>query len=261
MPLNQNASCPFNYNLLSREGSYNQVFKSSTKHLYIDKIGLSHYGFFVHKKPKDISNELSNPKRAIFIWRKINPDLPCKKTINGWITPFIEGQQASDIEIALELVSIYQRSRYIILDACSPKNFIKRDDRVICVDVDAAYISGGLMAKEFIESWAKDYQQFWRIYQNTYPITIQIIKNLLYLDCQLNTHTISNQYLNYQTISYLSSLRLQNFPLRLRHLRYIYGEAQHRQQMLHNNLPIISGEDTTLGAYIQNQYQIKQGLQ
>ena len=114
------------------EGSFNFAYLSPDQ-----KTVLKIPKHFSEDKPTDA------PKRAVRLWNELNPQYEQASVVNtgfgvGWICPFVAGKQASSTEIHLALIDIYNASGRIVLDALSPKNFLKIDEEVICIDVGFA---------------------------------------------------------------------------------------------------------------------------
>jgi hypothetical protein len=89
------------------------------------------------------------PERSIKLWNEINnhPELPPavayidteNPSMNGWTCPLIKGKNASDSEISMALLDVFNRSGRIVIDAYVPGNFIKSEKGpVVCVDIGMA---------------------------------------------------------------------------------------------------------------------------
>src|SRR3989338_631154 len=92
-------------------------------------------------------DKTDTPERSVRLWNTINPDIPPPARLEqtekgvGWVCPFIKGKQASDKEMSIALIDIYNKTGRIIVDATAPKNFVKLPfprSRVVCVDVGMA---------------------------------------------------------------------------------------------------------------------------
>jgi hypothetical protein len=85
------------------------------------------------------------PERSVRLWNEINPDLEPEATListemgDGWACPFIKGVQASDHEMSVALIDIFNRTGRIVVDATAPENFIKTPSgKVVCIDIGMA---------------------------------------------------------------------------------------------------------------------------
>lgn len=192
---------------------------NNTKWIYLGKGAFNHVavskkpftignytGFWVYKRQPHTS-ECSNPSRAVKKWNAINPSLPAYKVNNGWIAPYVEGKQASDLQIAKKLVEIYQRTRNIILDAFVKKNMRECAGEAVCVDVDYA-INRSSFEDEEIPLRLEDLELIFDGYKEFgYVQSTAIIENLYYLESKIRGSRIDNQLLNFKVISYLTYFR------------------------------------------------------
>ena len=122
--------------------------------------------------------------------------------------PFIDGRQATDAEIAHKLVEIYRAHRRIVVDACSPMNFITdKKGQVHCIDVDQAVapdspvshrIHQELIAFGDPESVMNEYWD--DCAEKGMPKTVQTIKALLYLEQQLPQPLIRDCYITPEVV-------------------------------------------------------------
>jgi hypothetical protein len=178
--------------------------------------------FKVQHSDGDISDA---PERSVRLWNLINsevyPDRPAKiHTVHmgggelktGWICPYIEGVQANDDEISATLLSIFNQTGRIIVDATAPKNFLRTPSgQIICVDIGLAielerreeasrsleHMSDGKPPRALTRKRSETSLSVWDEYKNTYndcffvsdlariyPKTTSIIKALLYIKMQ-----------------------------------------------------------------------------
>lgn len=175
------------------KGSYNNAYINREKTLVL-------------KIAKNSANVLDSPERSVRIWNEINPQKPATlSSINSWICPYIEGEQASDLDMMESVIDIYNRTGRIIVDAPSPKNFItQKDGTTICVDIGLAVqleseeensFTRRIRASSFdsTQEWSESKNLYPKYYQNCerhYPETVKTIKSLLYLreNCPLMTN-------------------------------------------------------------------------
>ena len=113
-------------------GSYNRAYKSKD-------------GREVLKIQKSAVDATDTPERSVRLWNAINAHVPPPARLevselgSGWVCPFIEGEQASDTEMAEALIDIYNRTGRIVVDATAVKNFVRTPTgQVLCVDVGMA---------------------------------------------------------------------------------------------------------------------------
>lgn len=156
---------------------------------------------------------LADPKRAIAIWREINPTIPARlNPDNSWDTQYIAGYHPSDEDIARCLVDIYKRTRRIIVDGCNPRNFIKRyeDGSVICIDMDLALLwnnGSDRVSEAYLKTVVFSGGQIRDIYQGYFwgheyqDKSIEVILNLLQLEAKRNAGiTYVNEDITYERI-------------------------------------------------------------
>jgi len=87
------------------------------------------------------------PERSVRLWNLINPNILPKAHVAydkhgsavGWVCPFIVGKQASDEEIAIGIIDVFNRTGRIIVDGTSKNNFLKTPaGDIVCIDVGMA---------------------------------------------------------------------------------------------------------------------------
>ena len=161
------------------QGSYNIAF-------------INDYETQVFKYPLSKSNSLNTPERSVRVWNEIynHPIYQAylyhdQNLGHGWIAPYIEGESATDSQIARELLHIYQNTGRVVVDAPSEKNFISQENgETLCVDVGMALKLGRSPSVCSIEAWRIEqhkYSPYWDIHQPIVPETIDTIKALLWI--------------------------------------------------------------------------------
>ncbi|MFJ1267112.1 hypothetical protein ACD661_00915 [Legionella lytica] len=172
-------------------GNYNDVYKSAD-------------GKCILKVQKNVDATTDSPERSARLWNLINPNLPPATIIEsehglGWVCPYIEGEQASDAEISLGLLDVYNKTGRIVVDATAPKNFLKTPSGdIVCIDIgmalrlensDPQLSPQRLMDKEqhsiiSEQAWNKykgSYEKFFKGQQFPYPQATDTVKALLYI--------------------------------------------------------------------------------
>ena len=174
------------WNLMA-QGAYNSVY-------------LSEDGKWVLKIQKYKSDETDAPQRSIRLWKAINPQLPAylvdTPVGGGWVCPYIKGSTPTDEDISRALITIYNRTGRIIVDATAHKNFIKMDDdEVVCIDVGMAlnfenreetFFHEPIRRKSIISlsAWnelSTEYIGFFQTEEARQPISIQTVKALIFI--------------------------------------------------------------------------------
>lgn len=172
------------------EGTYNTVYVDSTKSKVL-------------KIQKDLEDKTDLPERSVRLWNLINHDLSPKAYVTdsvygqGWISPYIEGQQASDHEIAQIVIDIFNKTGRIVTDATAPRNIIRTDaGKIICVDIgmalelekrESVVLKDGRKRRNSIvslDSWKKnrtEYFSFFTECTGKYPKSVNTIKALLFI--------------------------------------------------------------------------------
>lgn len=168
------------------KGTYNLVYRSPDQK-------------FVLKIPQRSSEVAPSdtPSRAVRLWNLVNPDFATAKVVNtesgqGWICPYIEGIQASEEEIHLALIDLYNTVGRIVLDAFSPKNFLKMDNgTIICVDVGYAFFlpaqdalddeTRSLCSENVFNQMEGKFNTYFKEHETGYSKSIKTIQALLFI--------------------------------------------------------------------------------
>lgn len=124
------------------EGGYNTAYADDSR-AWVLKV--SH-------RPTDVIN----PVRCVRLWNEINPPPPArlytvktgeslggielKDEIKAWICPYVEGPEASVDEISQAVIDIFNKTGRIVVDATAPRNFVRTEHGIVCVDADLALL-------------------------------------------------------------------------------------------------------------------------
>lgn len=176
-----------------------------------------------HSRLNSIDNKLDQPERINRLTKKIYPDMisglvrdeETKET--AVIFPYFPTPvtKIDDQAIALELLRIYKETRRIVLDGSLYNNF-KKDSKgqIICIDTGNAFrrnskINAQIFGTNNIGKIAdsEQYQIFFMKMKNRYGrnfLPLVMIKNLFYLEKNLDKKEIKDEYLDYNTIIALS---------------------------------------------------------
>ncbi|KTC98177.1 hypothetical protein [Legionella erythra] len=204
-------------------GSYNRVWRSAAP----DKSGLYRVLKYPLPSKDNCINALNHNLRGVRLWNEINPSsqtgLPEAITSqSGWIAPYIaNARQATDEEAANKVVAIYQATRRIVFDAATQGNVLTCVDtgEVMVVDVDLALnLRNSTASLNFAKNLHERFEQYWndpdlKINMTT---TLEITKNLLYLEEQLSSTDIdklNHENLTLANLASLSWLRIHHKPL------------------------------------------------
>lgn len=149
---------PLNKNGKPAAGSFNTIYVSDEKHSILDSQNNQlYYGRLAlkvpHRKVIPSSAALSQPERAVRIFREIHPRIPALehrpslggREIHGWVLPYYENSvKTSDEECATEVLRVYRETARIGIDFASRGNVLKVTESnctyFVCVDVDAALL-------------------------------------------------------------------------------------------------------------------------
>lgn len=192
------------FNLLGR-GNYNQVFLSENE-FEIDELSTK----WVCKRPfrdPDEKYPLNGPQRACRKWKEINPTYPAYLSPNKrlWFMPYLGKRKASDESTAHSIIDIYKRTGNIVADGGLNTNFLKVNNRVVCVDVDLAIrrhsISSELFFNEIISSDQFD-RFFAHLSNQDRSKTLNCIKVLFFLEDCLAGHEFDHQLMNFKLLNY-----------------------------------------------------------
>jgi len=144
------------------------------------------------------TNKFSNSDRAVRKWKKLNPDIPAYKSLEGWILPYFGHIQAQDQKIADKLINIYRKTRNIVFDAGVQFNFLEYNGEAQCVDVDYAFERGSPVSDEYDihgASRAKSLEFLNRITSGGMVATASVIRTLIKIETDLNWEEIKDEYI------------------------------------------------------------------
>lgn len=178
------------WRLLGR-GAYNTCYINRSEDLVL-------------KVMHDAHDETDTPERSVRLWNLINAEVSPKAALfssplgAGWICPYIKGRQSTDDEIFHALISIFNRTGRVVIDAAADSNFLSNEEgQCICVDIgmalalthdeDAQGDGDGVhrtKSRVSLETWA-DYQIKFisqaQFQGKHFPQTIMLIKSLLFI--------------------------------------------------------------------------------
>jgi len=225
-------------------GSYNQVMRSVPDFSQALFTADSNYrGPYVYKKPivlaQDPFSGLNDSNRAVNIWHEINKDDPSSMAAlykDGWVANYYpNNRQASDEEIAVELVNIYKKSGRIVFDAPTEGNVLVVDEsdtvgkktKTKVVDVDLAMkrsesplsrkYASNLINNQFAHYWSDP------DLNRKFPKTLDIIQNLIYFEDHVSYGSPQTAGITYASIAALTYGRQQKIPL----TSVLFQEIQH----------------------------------
>lgn len=189
-------------------GSYNQIYISK-QIVSID----NHNHYWVRKQPICFDDEeypLNTVHRALRKYLELNPGKIAFKDGNrAWFLPFFgvspqhPVEHSSDLETAIAVFDIYQRTGNIVADASIPGNFVFYNDETICVDVDLANRRGSIASDDAFnrvistnqfDTFFADLRKVKDTLQR--PVTSSYIKILFYLDECLAQFSGSHQLIH-----------------------------------------------------------------
>ena len=174
-------------------GTYNNAYRDLewSKVLKVQKT------FDEYLPPTDL------PIRSVRLWNEINYGLLPEAYITdseyglGWVCPYIEGEEASDDEIQMALIDIYNRTGRIVVDATAHRNFIKASNgQIVCVDIgfalqmekrEADFLSRTTNRRKSevsLQAWNDTqlgFRDFFTQSYNKFPNSITTIKALLFI--------------------------------------------------------------------------------
>lgn len=211
-------------------GSYNKVWKSN----FASPTGLvdgdSYQGPWVLKYPipsqDPALNAMNEKQRAVRLWNEINHDLPRAGLFKkGWVAPYLQNTRPStDEEIAQKLIEIYCDTKRVVLDAATKGNFLTDNDtqKVYLVDMDLALKRRNSLASiHFAQTLEKRFSSYWADpeLKKNMPKTLQITRNLLFLEDNLSFEIIDNLCqegkVTLKNIQALTWFRMNKVPLTL----------------------------------------------
>lgn len=154
---------------------------------------LSDDGKLVLKIPKKASG-CDSPERAVRVWNELNPHIKPAAYVTedgkAWVCPFIEGEQASEEDIAKALIDIYNFSGRVVMDAFSFGNFLKTPTgQVVCVDIGMALLldyparsrRNSIASLVNWQRLEKAYKKDWDKHEKSFPRIILMTKALMFI--------------------------------------------------------------------------------
>jgi hypothetical protein len=203
-------------------GNYNDVYvhHKADKQLLADS---DYKGPWVYKKKQpeeydsdeDGSNveKMNSPRRNVRLFKEINPDKPSGLYRTGWVAPFFKGEKPTDEQLVIGVLDVYRRTRRIVMDAFNG-NFIVEDGQAKCIDVDFALRRNSI---DSINYWQDDglkgYQPYWNAWEVRYPFSVEIVRNLVYLEQHLTARNIQDYHITANIISALTYYRERNIKI------------------------------------------------
>ncbi len=163
-------------------GTYNATYKSKEA-VTIEGVTT----VWILKIPKYTEDSfyktVTDKARAVRKWRQLNPDLPAWEGNSGWISPYLGNTPATDEQIAEKLLDIYRRDQIILVDACTENNFLRYEDKTVCIDVDLALRSDSPVSDRF---WGADPYKTVEIYWDNctprFPKSASLLRSLFYFN-------------------------------------------------------------------------------
>ena len=161
---------------------------------------------------------MDKKERSVRLWNQICGVGEAEEYEDGWTAPYIDGTDASEMDIAHTLVDIYERTGRIVVDAAVRGNFKKSNQGdVVCVDVGCALKLESRIASDqsqvsldFWDLMHEDYREYFDENFAKSPFLINTIKALLVLQyyrpdvrslkdvmaCEVTVNKISGYYAN-----------------------------------------------------------------
>lgn len=204
-------------------GSYNSVCLVHEPIVIEDLDTLEAFeAFWVVKKPKkNVVVDypmLNSPDRAVRKWRAINPDFPAysyRSTI--WTVPFLGLETANDEMIQECIIDIYRRTGNIIADAANIKNFVKFNNKAVCIDMDLALRRNSISSDAFFNIVVQDhvFEDFMRREEEKglLPLTIQTVKTLFFLESCLNADEYEYKNISPWVLQVISDFQARDIPI------------------------------------------------
>jgi hypothetical protein len=181
-----------------------------------------------------------DPIRIARVTKEINPNQPIivvqvnalnkyngeKKLVSGTVTVFFPTVKNyygnNDKAIAELILDIYRSTRRIVIDGCDPRNFIKDNSQLTCIDVGMAWRRGSIASEAARKKSGNlqidfSFYSFFHEMENKLGMrySVAMVQNLYYLERQLliNSHEIKdvkdikNDYLTYDFVMSLTVFR------------------------------------------------------
>lgn len=210
-------------------GTYNTVFVYRASDCKLVQ-GSDYSGPWVRREPKEehFKNTEVFPmlehKRALRVFNEVNKGIlpPAGSYDEGerWVAPFFEGRPANDKEAQAVVLSIYQETKRILLDAFASGNIRTNGHVTVCVDTDMAFRPSSPASKlfaifkedernvsekvKYVDGLLITFEEKFKEQEASFPTTIKTIKALLYLERQLEDVDIDSKTITEDIIDALS---------------------------------------------------------
>ncbi len=191
------------------KGRYNKVDCSNE----LEINGLR--GKFVKKTPcpTESNARFSNARRAVKIWGHIYPQYPAILSTNEknngiWVVQYFGCRAPSDCLIAEAMLKLYKEKGIIVMDGCGDGNTRLFNDQVLFVDLDLVTGYGLPPALTFdISDIREKLEGYYNHLARVMPLSVMVLRNLLYLDDSLSAEVLKKIDLTMETIFEIDVLR------------------------------------------------------
>ena len=218
----------------------NQVFTSFKNALGVVKVCLLN----LKLKPKELDFFLAlitNQKPLnLYLTNLILKHIGLEPNLS--LMPYLGDARPSDEEIAKATIEIYRRTRNIIIDASVKGNFIKKNNKIYCVDLDFAFRRGSFASDDYMScplGQAKIYDFLYKsVRASESRNTALVIVALLYLEQCLKPDEILDSYIDARLLEkylVLRALSIRLTSLKMEALLFLilnYPEHQTKQHLI-----------------------------
>lgn len=177
--------------------------------------------FWVIKQPKRFQGQrimLNDSSRAARKWAEINPTFPIHvEQPFFWVVPFLGNKTPSDALIQESIIDIYRRTGNIIADGCKADNFVEFKEKAVCVDMDLALRRNSIESENYYENTVRHqvFNDFMKQEEEKgeYPLTIQTIKTLFFLEDCLSINDFVYQEISPWVLKHLETFQQNHIQI------------------------------------------------
>ncbi len=162
----------------------------------------------------DYEIDMHKPARLARVINLIEPDLSPGEYQGDLVLAYIEGEASTHDQVSCKLIEIYRRSRFIILDPLSGKNFVtSKDGKVRCLDYGNAKHRAEDVSLRCWEVEKHRWFDEWRKagYEDVKPYCV--VEGLNYLEEHLEEKQIKDKHITLDIVLTVNEFRKNDIAI------------------------------------------------
>lgn len=163
-------------------------------------------------------NPFHSPDRVNRLWRQMNPpDCPLLSNAIAWLTLSLPQEKLTDTDMARIILRFYREKERLLL-APFDSLFSIRDASKTCLVVYSDVITAWPRGSVFYNFKQQEVHEpqlraLYEANKKNYPLTVQMLETLLYLEECAIGETIDNRYLNRDALPIVSQFESERAPM------------------------------------------------